>query len=55
LYANGQLIGTDGTTPYQFSWDTASAVNGSVILTAHAIDAAGNDGVSSGLSVNVTN
>jgi len=55
LYANGRLIGTDGTTPYQFSWDTASAVNGSVILTAHAIDAAGNDGVSSGLSVNVKN
>lgn len=55
LYANGQLIGTDGTAPYQFSWDTTSSAEGSVILTAHANDAAGNDGVSSGLAVTVKN
>jgi thermitase len=55
LYTNGQLIGTDGTAPYQFSWDTTSATDGNVTLTAHAKDAAGNDGVSSGLPVTVKN
>lgn len=55
LFANGQLVGTDTTAPYEFSWDTASVSDGSATLTAQASDAAGNDGVSSGLAVTVKN
>ncbi len=55
LYANGQLVGRDLTSPYQFSWDSTQVADGSVVLTAYAQDAAGNEGVSSGLTVNVAN
>ncbi|MBP9033968.1 MAG: S8 family serine peptidase, partial [Pseudomonadales bacterium] len=44
LYANGQLIGTDGTVPYQFSWDSKQVADGAVTLSARAVDAQGNEG-----------
>lgn len=55
LFANGQLVGTDGVAPYQFSWDSASVGDGSVVLTATATDAAGNQGASAAVSVGVAN
>ncbi|MBK6281012.1 MAG: S8 family serine peptidase [Gammaproteobacteria bacterium] len=55
LYANGQLVGTDGTAPYQFSWDSKSVADGSVTLGATAVDAAGNEGASGNVSVTVKN
>ena len=55
LYANGQLVGTDGTAPYQFSWDSKSVADGSVTLNATSLDAAGNQGTSGNVSVTVKN
>ena len=42
LYAAGGLVATDISAPYQFSWDSTSAANGSANLIAYAHDAAGN-------------
>ena len=48
LFADGELVGTDYTSPYAFSWDSAGTGAGtSVILTALAYDAAGNSGETS--------
>ena len=55
LYANGQVVGTDRTAPYQFSWDSTRVSDGNATLTAYAYDAANNTGISSGVSVNVDN
>ncbi|MGD7034097.1 S8 family serine peptidase [Methylotuvimicrobium buryatense] len=55
LYANGLYVGTDTTAPYQFSWDSSQIADGSVTLSATAIDAAGNEGVSSDVNVTVKN
>jgi len=55
LYANGQKVGTDRTAPYQYSWDSTGVDDGNAVLTAYAYDAAGNTGISSGVSVNVDN
>ena len=55
LYANGQVVGTDRTAPYQFSWDSIPESNGNATLTAYAYDAANNTGISSAVSVNVDN
>lgn len=55
LYAGNQLIGSDTTAPYQFSWDSTSALNGSIDLVAYANDAANNEGTSNQVSVIVDN
>ena len=55
LYANGQIVGRDSIAPYQFSWDSTQVADGNVVFTAYAQDSAGNEGVSSSLSVNVDN
>ncbi|MDB4409296.1 S8 family serine peptidase [Gammaproteobacteria bacterium] len=55
LYANGQVVGTDRTAPYQFSWDSTGVADGNATLTAYAYDAANNTGISSGVTVNVDN
>ena len=55
LYANGQIVGSDSTAPYEFSWDSTRVANGYTTLTAYAYDAAGNTGISSGVMVNVDN
>jgi hypothetical protein len=40
--ANGQVVGTDTTAPYGITWNTSALPDGSVTLTATAVDAAGN-------------
>ena len=55
LYADGQIVGSDSTAPYEFSWDSTQVANGNTTLTAYAYDAAGNTGISSGVAVNVQN
>ncbi|QBQ54544.1 S8 family serine peptidase [Nitrosococcus wardiae] len=55
LYANGQFLGSDTTSLYGFSWDSTTVADGSVSLTAYAYDAAGNEGVSSTVTVLVDN
>ena len=54
LYAGGALVASDTTSPYAFSWNTASRADGSVVLEARARDAAGNVG-SQRITVNVAN
>lgn len=54
LRANGSLVATDITSPYGFSWNSATVADGTATLTAYAYDAAGNYSTSS-LSVKVAN
>ena len=55
LKANGTVIGTDISSPFSFSWNTANAANGMATLVATAFDAAGNATASAPVSVNVAN
>jgi ELWxxDGT repeat protein len=55
FYANGALLGTDTTAPYDVSWNTAAGPNGSITLTTRAYDLAGNVTVSAGVTVQVDN
>jgi poly(hydroxyalkanoate) depolymerase family esterase len=48
------LVGTDTAAPFEYSWNTAAATNGTHTLVARAHDAAGNTTTSSTLSVSVT-
>ena len=54
LLVNNVLKGTDTTAPYSFSWDTATAAEGSASVVAKAYDAGGNTGTAS-ISVTVDN
>jgi hypothetical protein len=42
FYDNSNLIATDTTSPYSATWNSATATNGSHLVTAKAYDAAGN-------------
>jgi len=43
LYADGQTVGTDTTSPYKFSWDSSNKAAGAqIILKVTAYDDAGN-------------
>ncbi|RII27488.1 MAG: hypothetical protein CXR30_15370 [Geobacter sp.] len=53
IYVNGQLLTTEATAPYLFSWDTSGLASGVYNITAKAYDAAGNVGKSVEVSVNV--
>lgn len=55
FYVNNVLASTDTTSPYSYSWDTATVANGSYTLTAKAYDAAGNSKVSTAVTVTVNN
>lgn len=55
LFANGKLVASDTTAPYGFSWDSTFTPDGTVKLTATAVDAANNQGSSSTISVTVAN
>ncbi|ADE15325.1 peptidase S8 and S53 subtilisin kexin sedolisin [Nitrosococcus halophilus Nc 4] len=55
LYANDQFVGSDTTSLYGFSWDSTQVADGSVSLIAYAYDAAGNEGVSSTVTLLVDN
>jgi hypothetical protein len=53
---DGQAVGAAVTTPpFQAAWDTRTASAGSHTVTAEASDAAGNTGVSPGVTVTVDN
>jgi chitinase len=51
FYVNGVLRGTDTSTPYTYSWNTASQAAGSYTLMTRAYDAAGNVGQSGNVVV----
>ena len=55
LYVDGSLLSTDTSSPYAFSWNTATAANGGHSLQTRAYDAAGNAGSSGVVSVTVSN
>jgi hypothetical protein len=55
FYAGSTLLGTDTTSPYSISWNTATVANGGYSLTSRAYDAAGNTGTSAAVSVTVSN
>jgi len=52
---DSNLLGTDATQPYSISLDTTSLANGAHSIAAHALDAAGNRGTSSPVTVTVSN
>jgi len=55
LFANGQQIAEDNTSPFGFSWDTTTQADGSATLVAYGYDTAGNQGISGGVTVTVDN
>ncbi len=55
LYINGQLRGTDTSSPYSFSVDTKTLANGTATIQTKAYDAAGNIGTSAAVGVTVKN
>ncbi len=55
FYLDGALQSTDTTSPYAWSWNTASAANGAHSLTTKAYDAANNIGTSAAVNVTVSN
>ena len=52
---DGQLHFSDGAAPWFFSWDTRESADGAHTLLARAYDAAGNEGQSAIVPVNVQN
>lgn len=55
FYVNSNLVNTDTSAPYSYSWNTASVANGSVALSAIAYDTANNKGSSAMVNVTVNN
>ncbi len=55
FFINGTSVGTDTTSPYEYSWDTTSETNGSFSLKVVASDAAGNSASDDDTSVTVNN
>jgi hypothetical protein len=55
FWLDGALKSTDTTSPYAWSWDTATATNGSHSIVSKAYDAALNVGTSATVSVTVSN
>ncbi len=56
FYLNGSPLGADDTTaPYEITWDTTTATNGTHQLTAVARDAAGNTATTAVRTVTVAN
>ncbi|MCP5159414.1 MAG: S8 family serine peptidase [Gammaproteobacteria bacterium] len=55
LFANGTQVAEDTTSPFGFSWDTTTQTDGSATLVAYGYDAAGNQGLSQGVTVTVDN
>jgi uncharacterized protein (TIGR03118 family) len=53
--AGTTVIGTASAPPYSVSWDSTQTPNGTVKITAQAMDAAGNTGTSPPVSVTVSN
>lgn len=55
FYLDGALEASDTSFPYEWSWETTTAADGSHALDADAIDAAGNVGLAATVSVTVDN
>ena len=55
FYLDGALLYAGNVAPFSYSWNTASASNGSHTLSAKAYDAAGNVGQSASVTVTVSN
>ncbi|HEX8411264.1 MAG TPA: Ig-like domain-containing protein [Thermoanaerobaculia bacterium] len=55
FHLDGALQSTDTSSPYAWSWNTASSPNGAHVLVAKAFDAANNPGTSVSVSVTVSN
>lgn len=55
VYVNGSKVGSDSSSPFSISWDSTKATNGTALLQAVAVDAAGNAGQSATVSVKVSN
>lgn len=55
FYMDGQLLGTDTTSPYNYSLDTTKYASGTHSLQTKAYDAAGNVGTSAAVSVTIKN
>jgi thermitase len=54
LQVNGTTVGTDTVAPFALSWDSSTWAPGAVVLTAVAVDAAGNRSNSAPVSVTVS-
>lgn len=55
LLVNGNVVASDLSGPFGFSWDSRTVANGMATLTTVAYDAAGNKATSSAVAVNVAN
>ena len=55
FYIDGALVGTDTTSPYSVTYNSASLANGTHSLVAKAYDAAGNIGTSTAVSFSTSN
>ena len=55
LLVDGSMVSQDTAAPYSFTWNTASAANGSHQLVVRAVDAAGNAGHSAPVQVTLAN
>lgn len=55
FYLDGALVASDTTSPYEWSWDTTTAADGSHALDADATDTSGNVGSAATVSVTVDN
>jgi len=55
FYVDGELKGTDTSSPYSYSWDTTTIADGTHTLTAKAYDALVNVGTSSLVTVTIDN
>ena len=56
FYANGQLIGSDSSSPYSFNWDSKTVADGVIVpISAKAYDAANNEGISNTVNATVNN
>jgi chitodextrinase len=52
---NNSVVGTDATSPYSISWNSASVADGSATIVARAVDNASNTTLSTGATVTVNN
>jgi chitodextrinase len=55
LRVNGVTVGSSTAAPWQFSWDSLTVANGTVLLTAVAYDGAGNSTESAAAAIIVNN
>lgn len=55
FYLDNALQSTSTASPYQWSWNTTTAANGTHVLNSKAYDAAGNVGTSANVTVTVSN